>query len=626
MAYVALYRAYRPQKFVDVVGQEHIKKTLQNAIKLNKVAHAYLFCGPRGTGKTTLAKIMAKAMNCEKGPTIEPCCECEICQGITKGTISDVIEIDAASNNGADDIRALRDTVKFLPSQGKYKVYIIDEVHMLSNAAFNALLKTLEEPPAHVIFILATTEPYKLPNTILSRCQRFDFQAISIDDILKRLKIVSHEENIKITEEAMHQIAISAEGGMRDALSLFDQCISFSQNPEITLDDVLSVSGNISYLKIIELLNSCISKDETSAINLLDKIIKEGKEVPRIINDIILFLRDLLMYKNNAVLEEKLMYKNEDFKTLAKMVEKSVIYHWLDILNDALNQMRFSTQKRAFLELAVLKMNDNEQNDIASLSSRIESLESTIEMLTKGGFKNVVKEPQINIQKPEIKIPTREEILAYREPEVKPVVDIKPQENDTNYEENVVNTTKNEEKPVVETPKIVATATLPSDGSDVTIRDVEEVLNNASKNKKEALLGVWNQVKDRYQNIVAVQILVNGKIRAVSDDSFIVELQDAGFCNRVMQYENYVKIVEILNEFGLNIKDYICLPPLVWKRIALDYKKKYSSDNPKPVLEDFPLGVKKRVTPSMNHKDDEASFVNDVLEFFDDNELKIVEE
>src|SRR5574344_812381 len=227
MAYVALYRAYRPQKFKDVVGQEHIIKTLQNAISMNKVAHAYLFCGPRGTGKTTLAKIMAKALNCEHGPSVEPCDECEICCGITKGSISDVIEIDAASNNGADDIRALRDGVKYLPAVGRYKVYIIDEVHMLSNAAFNALLKTLEEPPKHVIFILATTEPYKLPNTILSRCQRFDFQSISIADIIKRLKIVAAEENISITEDALYQIAASAEGGMRDALSLFDQSISY---------------------------------------------------------------------------------------------------------------------------------------------------------------------------------------------------------------------------------------------------------------------------------------------------------------------------------------------------------------------------------------------------------------
>ena len=272
MAYVALYRAYRPQKFSEVVGQENIIKTLQNAIKLNKVAHAYLFCGPRGTGKTTLAKIMAKAMNCEHGPTADPCCECEICQGIQKGTVSDVIEIDAASNNGADDIRSLRETVKFLPAQGKYKIYIIDEVHMLSNAAFNALLKTLEEPPKHIIFILATTEPYKLPNTILSRCQRFDFQAISVNDILRRLKIVANEENVKITDEALHQIAASAEGGMRDALSLFDQCISYSINPEITIDDVLQVSGNISYVKIIELLNACKSDSETNAIMILNSI------------------------------------------------------------------------------------------------------------------------------------------------------------------------------------------------------------------------------------------------------------------------------------------------------------------------------------------------------------------
>lgn len=255
MAYVALYRAYRPQKFVDVVGQQHIIKTLQNAIKLNKVAHAYLFCGPRGTGKTTLAKIMAKALNCEHGPTIEPCDTCDICQGIQKGTVADVIEIDAASNNGADDIRALRDSVKYMPSVGKYKVYIIDEVHMLSNAAFNALLKTLEEPPKHVIFILATTEPYKLPATILSRCQRFDFQSLSIEEILKRLKVVAQQEGIKMSEEAFTQIASSAEGGMRDALSLFDQTISFSVHEEITLEDVLAVSGNVSYKELLSLIH-----------------------------------------------------------------------------------------------------------------------------------------------------------------------------------------------------------------------------------------------------------------------------------------------------------------------------------------------------------------------------------
>ena len=607
MAYVALYRAYRPQKFDDVVGQEHIIKTLKNAIKLNKVAHAYLFCGPRGTGKTTLAKIMAKSMNCEFGPTDTPCCECEICQGIAKGTISDVIEIDAASNNGADDIRALRDTVKFLPAVGKYKVYIIDEVHMLSNAAFNALLKTLEEPPKHVIFILATTEPYKLPNTILSRCQRFDFQSISIDDILTRLKIVANEENIKISEEALHQIANSAEGGMRDALSLFDQCISYSVNEIISLDDVLAVSGNISYLKIISLLEACASDKESDAVVLLDNIIKEGKEVPRIINDIILFLRDVLLFKNNAVIEEKLMYKSKEFIKLADYISKPIIYNWLDILNDASNQMRFSTQKRAFLELAILKMNDIKLNNDANLADRVESLEKTIEMLTNGQMNirpnNRYQAPNDNVYVSPI--PSRNEINKYIneqkiEPQIPVVAPIIEEEN----KQVIVRDTQTDE---------------------VTIEDVEKIINNASKTKKEQLLSIWEQISEKYTNIFAVQILVRGKIVAVSDDAFIVELQDVAFCNRVMKYENYLRIIEIFNEFNLNIKDYICLPKKVWSEIIRDYKSKYNSNNTKPKLNLIATGVKKRIIPiSENKTDDELS--KKVLEYFEEDTLKIVEE
>ncbi len=601
MAYIALYRAYRPQKFKEVVGQQHIIKTLQNAISLNKVAHAYLFCGPRGTGKTTLAKIMAKALNCEHGPAIEPCDDCEICKGIQKGIISDVIEIDAASNNGADDIRALRDTVKFLPAVGKYKVYIIDEVHMLSNAAFNALLKTLEEPPKHVVFILATTEPYKLPNTILSRCQRFDFQAISLEDILKRLHIVAQEENIQITDEALHQIAASAEGGMRDALSLFDQCISFSVNPEITLDDVLAVSGNISYIKIIELLEACISENETQAILLLDNILKEGKEVPRIINDTILFLRDVLLYKNNAVLEEKLMFENPSFKSLVSKLPKGIIYQWLEILNDALNQMRFSTQKRAFLELAILKMNDNRLNKEANLMDRIESLEHTIAMLAN--------KPSAPFEQPRPKeeftpsFPTKEEIKKYTEPIIEPLNPI-----------SVPDTVESH-------PTLVEIKE-----DEITVRDIENILNNASKEKREKLTQVWGQISERYSNTFAIQILVNGKIVAVSDDAFIVELQDVGFCNRVMLYENYVKIIEIFNEFDLNIKDYICIPKTVWSKIRLDYKNKYSADNPKPKLEEIAIGIKRRVIPNVAVVSQEDSFIESVKEYFDEGQLKILEE
>lgn len=596
MAYVALYRAYRPQKFSEVVGQQHIIKTLQNAIKLNKVAHAYLFCGPRGTGKTTLAKIMAKALNCEHGPAIEPCNECAICKGIQKGNVSDVIEIDAASNNGADDIRSLRDTVKFLPSVGKYKVYIIDEVHMLSNAAFNALLKTLEEPPKHVVFILATTEPYKLPNTILSRCQRFDFQAISLDDITKRLKLVCSDENINITDEAIHQIASSAEGGMRDALSLLDQCISYSVSPTIDLDDVLAVSGNVSYLKLIDLIESCLNNNETNSIVLMDDMLKQGKEVPRIINDIILFLRDVLLYKNQAVIDEKLMFKNDNFKKLANKVTKGIIYSWLDILNEALSSMRFSTQKRAYLELALLKMSDNRLNVEASLEDRLESLEYTINMLVNNKKENIDVVEEKMVVPP---LPTIDDIDNYSNIEKEKV------ETKTNLEVNITPIFKDK----------------------ITVRDIEQILNNASKAKKEKLNKVWSQIAERYTNVFAIQILVNGHIVAASDDAFIVELQDVGFCNRVMLYENYVKIMEIFNEFDLNIKDYICIPKAVWSKIRIDYKKKYEAGNQQPILDDIEIGVNRRVIPTNQSQVKlENSIESDALEFFDEGQLKILEE
>ena len=622
MAYVALYRAYRPQKFSEVVGQEHIIKTLQNAIKLNKVAHAYLFCGPRGTGKTTLAKIMAKAMNCEHGPSIEPCCECEICKGITKGSVSDVIEIDAASNNGADDIRALRETVKFMPSVGKYKVYIIDEVHMLSTAAFNALLKTLEEPPHHVIFILATTEPYKLPTTILSRCQRFDFQGISIEDILKRLRIVAKEENINISDEALHQIAISAEGGMRDALSLFDQCISYSVNPEITVDDVLSVSGNVSYLKLIELLKYANESKTSDAINVLDELIKIGKEVPKIASDLITFLRDLLMYKSDAILEHKPMFENSEFKSLSDALYKSVIFAWLDIINSSINQMRFSTQKRAYLELAILKMSDNKKNEDAKLIERVEILEHLVENL-----QNNQKPARIVNNEFKPTFSSNEEIMKMRnnppvppnfeskpvEAEVKPEVkiEVQPQEK---IENNVVTPATFENK--VGSPKIDENSS-----DEITSKDIEIILNQASKDRKNMLNEVWKklEINEKYQNLSIIQMLLRGKVIAVSEKAFIVELSGSGFCNKLMKYENFVKIIEIFNEYNLKFEDYICIPKDVWAKIANDYKNKYNPQDPKPVeLEFLKTDIKKRVMPKIIEKSPEEELIENTKEFIED--------
>lgn len=593
MAYVALYRAYRPQKFCDVVGQQHIIKTLQNAIKLNKVAHAYLFCGPRGTGKTTLAKIMAKALNCEHGPSIEPCDSCEICQGIQKGTVADVVEIDAASNNGADDIRALRDSVKYMPAVGKYKVYIIDEVHMLSNAAFNALLKTLEEPPKHVIFILATTEPYKLPSTILSRCQRFDFQSLAIEDILRRLKIVAQAENIHMTEEAFNQIASSAEGGMRDALSLFDQTISFSIHDEITLEDVLAVSGNVSYKELLKILEACLEGNGTLALKLVDGILKEGKEVPRVVNDMIIFLRDVLLFKSNAILDDRLEFHTQGFIDFAKKISKTIIYDWLNHLNETNNTMRFSNQKRAYLELAILKMSDIKLNEEANLLERIEQLEHTIHMLS------MTKVEAPKPQPIEVSLPTKEEIKQMQE--------------DTPPASSVP------ESPI-EAPKPQAAIS----DDEVQIEEIEEILNSASKSRKVRLQAIWKQIGIEYSGVFIAQILVAGEIVAVNENKLIVVLNDLGFCNRLMRYENYQKIMEIFEAFNANITDYICLPKGIWNRIKVDYASKYSQENPVVHLEKIKIGVLKRKEPEQIDAKDEQ--YEGLCELIDKDKIEISED
>lgn len=395
MSYQALYRVWRPTSFLDVVGQTHITRTLQNAILQEKFSHAYLFSGPRGTGKTSAAKIFAKTINCERSPVIEPCNECDACIGIQNGSISDIIEIDAASNNGVEQIRDIRDKVKYAPSAVTYKVYIIDEVHMLSIGAFNALLKTLEEPPKHVIFILATTEPHKIPLTIISRCQRFDFKRITQAAMVERMQIIIKAEGIDVTTEALEAVALSAEGGMRDALSLLDQAISYSEQ-QVELNDVLAVTGSVSQQKLLQVVSSMYDKDVQQSLRLVDDLIQEGKDPGRFVFDLIYYLRDVLMYQSAPSLENMLerALATDEFRQLSEELDANWIQQAIAQLNQCQQDIKWTNSPKVFIEIAILTIADQQKQvpvtteDSATtkqLMQKVEKLEKELSAIKQSG-------------------------------------------------------------------------------------------------------------------------------------------------------------------------------------------------------------------------------------------------
>lgn len=383
MSYMALYRKFRPTEFDSVKGQDHIITTLQNQIKADRIGHAYLFCGTRGTGKTTVAKIFARAVNCENPIQGSPCGECPMCTSIGASTSMNVIEIDAASNNGVDNIREIREEVAYRPTEGRYKVYIIDEVHMLSIGAFNALLKTLEEPPEYVIFILATTEVHKIPITILSRCQHYDFRRISIETIADRLRELMETEQVEAQDRALRYVAKAADGSMRDALSLLDQCIAFYMGQKLTYDNVLDVLGAVDNEVFSRLLGGIIKRDVPLVIDTVEELVIQGRELTQLASDFTWYMRNLLLVKTSDNIENVLDVSSENMEQLkaeANLLEADMLLRYIRILSELSGQLKYATQKRVLLEVSLIKLCvPAMETDTDTLLDRIRNLEEKLE-------------------------------------------------------------------------------------------------------------------------------------------------------------------------------------------------------------------------------------------------------
>jgi DNA polymerase-3 subunit gamma/tau len=591
MAYKALYRTYRPADFTEIAGQEHITRTFKNALKNNKIAHAYLFSGPRGTGKTSIAKIIAKAVNCEHAPVENPCNECDVCRGIDNNTISDVIEIDAASNNGVDEIREIRDKVKYLPGIARYKVYIIDEVHMLSTGAFNALLKTLEEPPKHVIFILATTEPHKIPATIHSRCQRFDFRGVSIPEMIHRLNTIIEEEKIEISHEAVKVIAESAEGGMRDAISLLDQVVSYTEK-KVRVDDVHTIKGTVSNERLIDVAIAIYENNSVEAIKQLDELITLGKEAPRLVQNLIKFYRDMLIYKNTTVdKEDQLIYSNKVFQELSSNLSNNMIFFYIEVLNKTQNDMKWTNNPKLYMELALIKMVDRVEkqeihfeDEINHLKTTMEEIQSSISsgklVVTKAA--EPVKEeddfvsdtimddvPETNETIPEPSVDFDEEVPFTEEEPTNEVekqegVEIEPTNLFDLPEEEPTNEVEKEEEPY----------------KTFDIRYVEDVLNNGNREEKIKMNKKWYDV-ERFvspDKMTYAKWITTGRIVATNGDMIIIQYANASLCNRMMKPDVKTIVTGILSEYYGKPIDYLALPGDVWEQKSQEFIKKWKDN------------------------------------------------
>lgn len=572
MAYKTLYRVYRPQRFDEVAGQEHIITTLKHAVEENKIAHAYLFCGPRGTGKTTIAKLLAKAVNCTGDP--KPCDQCENCQAITSGNHPDVIEIDAASNNGVDEVRSLIEKVKYAPTQGHYKVYIIDEVHMMSTGAFNALLKTLEEPPAHVIFILATTEPHKILPTIISRCQRFDFTKLSLKDIVERMRIVIQEEKYECDDEALEMIAKLADGGMRDALSILEQCLAFNDK-HLTIQDVNQIYGIVSLENKIDFIKVILTKDMKKSLSLLDEMKVNGIDIKRLTLDLVDILKDIVIYRNTQ--DDSILFVLSKYylDMIVPFISCEEAFTFIDILMEASEKYGKAINPSIYFELAILKM----CNQVTG--------EKVVQVETV----SVPKQPVIKqVEEPIHKDPIIEETIINEVSKEQTSYDDEYENNDSIIGEPLLEPEPIEEvmsEPVIEDPvptfEFEKKEEIEAHVSNDIKVDPSDILNILVQAKREVLQSVqerWPIIKRYLANLntaKSASMLCDGTAVAACPGGLVIAFEFQPAVNAVNFYKNYKQLSSFLNEvLGQEFK-FVAIQQDEWIKMRshfIDLKKK----------------------------------------------------